>query len=481
MSLEGSVLNYLSENENVLISLSKDIWGHPQLALEETYASKLIAGQLEEAGFAVKKGVAQIPTAFVASWGEGKPIIGILGEYDALPGLSQKVSTKKEPIEEGAAGHGCGHNLLGVGSLGAALAVKEEMKKDRIKGTIRYYGCPAEETLIGKVFMAQAGVFDDIDAAICWHPMHINAIRSCSFLALNSFKLNFHGVSTHAAVAPEMGRSALDGVVLTDVGVNYLREHIIQEARIHCVITNGGLAPNVVPSYAQVWYYVRAPHRDQVDEIYSRILDIAKGAALMSGTTCDVEFIGGCYDVIPNDVIGRIMLEKLERIGAPRFTEEEKTFAKQLQATLSPSAVESALRNSGLTKEEIGEPLCDKILDRVDSLAKGRTRPASTDVGDVSYVTPTGQFATCCVPLGVALHSWQSTASVGSTIGFKGMMLAAKTLALTGLDLVTRPDVLRAAHNEFKKTTRGKKYVSPLPEGFTPPTKKSAPSRWRGV
>lgn len=480
MSLEGNVLSYLSENEHILINLSKDIWDHPQLAFEETYASKLIADQLEEAGFAVKRGLAQIPTAFVASWGEGKPVIGILGEYDALPGLSQKVSTKKEPIEEGAPGHGCGHNLLGIGSLGAALAVKEEMKKDRIKGTIRYYGCPAEETLIGKVFMAQAGVFDDLDAAIYWHPMHVNAVRGCSFLALNSFKLNFHGVSTHAAAAPEMGRSALDGVVLTDVGVNYLREHVIQEARIHCVITNGGLAPNVVPSYAQAWYYVRAPRRDQVDEIYSRILDIAKGAALMSGTTCDVEFIGGCYDVMPNDVIGRIMLEKLKRIGAPEFTDEEKAFAKQLQATIPPAA-ESALRDSGLTREEIGDPLCNKILDRVDSLAKGRVRPASNDVGDVSYVAPTGQFATCCVPLGVALHSWQSTASTGSTIGFKGMMLAAKTLALTALDLGTRPDVLRAAHNEFEKATGGKKYVSLLPEGFTPAIKKLAPSRWRGV
>ena len=474
MSLEADVLSYLSKNEHILVSLSRDIWDHPEIALQENYASKLIADQLEEAGFSVERGVAHLLTAFVASWGEGKPIIGILGEYDALPGLSQKVSAEKEPVEEGAPGHGCGHNLLGVGSLGAALAVKEVMERNKIKGTVRYYGCPAEETFIGKVFMVQAGLFSDLDAAIYWHPMHVNAVRSCFFLAENSLKLNFHGISSHAAAAPEMGRSALDGVVLTDVGINYLREHVIQEARIHCVITNGGLAPNVVPSYAQAWYYVRAPHRDQVEEIYSRILDIAKGAALMSGTTCDVEFISGCYDVIPNDVIGRIMLEKLKRIGAPGFTDEEKAFAKQLQATLLPSAVESALMDSGLTKEEMGDPLCDKILARVDPLAKGRVRPASTDVGDVSYVTPTGQFATCCIPLGVALHSWQSTASVGSTIGFKGMMLAAKALALTALDLMTKPDVLMAAHNEFEKATGGKKYVSPLPEGFTP-------GKWRGV
>jgi len=477
MGLEGNALSYLNENERILVSLARDIWDHPQVAFEEAYASKLITDQLEKEGFDVKRGIAQIPTAFVASWGEGKPIIGILGEYDALPGLSQQVSTKKEPVKAGDPGHGCGHNLLGVGSLGAALAVKEAMKKDRIRGTIRYYGCPAEEALVGKVFMARAGVFDDLDAVVYWHPMHVNAVRNCSFLALNSFKFNFYGVSTHAAVAPEMGRSALDGVVLTDVGVNYLREHIIQEARIHCVVTNGGLAPNVVPSYAQVWYYIRAPRRDQVDEIYARVLDIAKGAALMTDTTYNVEFLGGCYDGISNDVIGRVMLEKLKRVGASEFTDDEKAFARQLQATLSPADIESTLRDSGLTREEIGDPLCDKILDRVDSLAKGKVRPGSTDVGDVSYISPTGQFATCCVPLGVPLHSWQSTASVGSTIGFKGMMAAAKVLALTALDLETKPDVLKAARNEFEKATGGKKYATPLPEGTVPPTKKSTPSK----
>ena len=469
MNLEEGILSYLDGKKDFLSEIAKDIWEHPQLGLQETYASKRIADELKKAGFSVKMGIAEMPTAFIASWGEGKPIIGILGEYDALPGLSQKVSTKKEPIKEGAPGHGCGHNLLGTGGLGAALALKEIMEKNGIKGTIRYYGCPAEETLVGKVFMARAGVFNDLDAALTWHPMYANTIWNGSSLAMNSFKLNFHGISAHAAASPEMGRSALDGVVLTDVGINYLREHIIQEARIHCVITNGGLAPNVVPSYAQVWYYVRAPRRDQVEEIYKRVLDIAKGAALMTGTKFDVEFLAGCYDYLANETIGKVMLEEMKKIGGPEFTDEEKNFAKQLQSTLLPTAIEATLKSYGVTREEIGDPLSEKIIDNIASFSKGAVLPGSTDVGDVSHITPTEQLTTCCMPLGVPVHSWQSTASVGSTIGFKGMMLAAKTMALTAIDLITKPDLLRAAREEFEKKTEGKKYVSPLPEGSKPP------------
>jgi len=467
-NVEEKALGCLNVNEAALISLAKDIWEHPQLGLHESYASELIIDQLEEAGFSIEQGVAQMPTAFVASWGQGKPIIGILGEYDALPGLSQKISAQKDPIEEGGPGHGCGHNLLGGASLGAAIAAKKAMEKDSIPGTLRYYGCPAEETLVGKVFMARDGVFDDLDAAITWHPMYANTTWSCSCTAMNSFKFNFHGISAHAAAAPEAARSALDGVVLTDVGINYLREHIIQEARIHCVVTNGGLAPNVVPAEAQVWYYVRAPRRPQVEEIYQRVLDIAKGAALMTGTTFDVSFIVGCHDYLPNEVITRVMMEKLKLVGAPEYTDDEIAFANQLKASLAPDLVEGALRSFGLTRAEVGDPLCDKILDKVDALAKGKVMAGSTDVGDVSYVTPTGQVTTCCMPLGVPVHSWQSTASTGSSIGFKGMMLAAKTMAFSTLELMARPDILKAARDEFKKATGGKKYTSPLPEGAAP-------------
>ncbi len=465
MGLEKTVLNYLDANRDRLARLAKDIWDHPEVGLQEFYASRLIADVLEKAGFSVNGGVAQMPTAFVASWGEGKPVIGILGEYDALPGLSQKVSATKEPIEEGAPGHGCGHNLFGVASLGAALAVKEAMEEDTIKGTIRYYGCPAEETMIGKIFMARAGVFDDLDAAIGWHPFYANTVWSCSSLAMNSFKVNFHGVAAHASAAPEAGRSALDGVQLMDVGVNYLREHIVEKARIHCVITNGGEAPNVVPPFAQVWYYVRAPLREQVEGIYSRMLDIAKGAALMTGTTFEVDFLTGGYDMLPNDRLGELLLEKLKQVGPLQFTDEEKDFAKQLQATLPPGAVENILRSYGLTREEVGDPLCDRIVDPFD---KGEVLPASTDVSDVSYITPTAQVTTCCQALGTPVHSWQNVAFAGSSIGFKGMMLAAKAMALAVLDLETKPDILKAARDEFEKKTEGKKYVSPLPEGTVP-------------
>jgi aminobenzoyl-glutamate utilization protein B len=484
VSSEESVLIYLDANEDKLTELAKDIWKHPELGVEEFHASKLIAGELEQAGFSVSMGVGQMPTAFVASWGEGKPIIGILGEYDALPSLSQKVSAARKSIDEGGPGHGCGHNLLGVASLGAALALKEAMEKGKVRGTIRFFGCPAEETLVGKVFMARAGVFNDLDAAITWHPGYVNSARASSSNAMNSFKVNFHGIAAHAGGSPEAGRSALDGVQLMDVGVNYLREHIIQEARVHCVITEGGKAPNVVPPYAQVWYYVRAPNREQVDHIYAWMLDIAKGAALMTGTTHDIDFLTGCHDTLPNDTIGNVLLEKLKKVGAPKFTDEEKdlarklqeTFppgaieksldlARKLQETFPPGAIEKSLKRFGMTREEVGDPLCEKIT---EPHGRGEVMGGSTDVGDVSYITPTAEITTCCRALGTPGHSWQNVVTSGSSIGFKGMMVAAKAMALAALDLETKPDVLKAAHDEFEGKTGGRQYVTPLPEGAVP-------------
>jgi aminobenzoyl-glutamate utilization protein B len=465
MGLEEKALDFLGANEDKLVELAKSIWEHPELGVQETYASQLLAEQLKEAGFSVEMGVGQMPTAFVASWGEGRPIIGILGEYDALPSLSQKMSTIKDPIEEDGPGHGCGHNLLGVGALGAALAVKAAMEEKSIEGTIRYYGCPAEETLVGKVYMARDGVFDDLDAAITWHPAFANSLWASSALALNSFKVNFYGRASHAGGSPEMGRSALDGVQLMDVGVNYMREHIIKDARVHCVITDGGRAPNVVPPYAQVWYYVRAPKRDQVEEIYAWVLNIAQGAALMTETTYDVEFLTGCYNVLPNDVIGDLLMEKLKVVGAPQFTEEEKAFAKQLQETFPPGSIEKSLERYKMTREEVGDPLCDKVIEPYD---KGEVMGGSTDVGDVSHIAPTAQLTTCCEALGTPGHSWQTVVTSGSSIGFKGMMVAARVLALTALDLETKPELLQAAREEFEKSTDGKKYVSPLPEEAIP-------------
>jgi aminobenzoyl-glutamate utilization protein B len=398
-------------------------------------------------------------------------VIGILGEYDALPGLSQQMATDRTPIQQGGPGHGCGHNLFGVACLGAAVAMKEAMEAQGLPGTVRYYGCPAEETLVGKTFMASAGLFDDLDAALAWHPGDVNTVWAGSSLAMNSFKVNFHGLASHAAVDPHNGRSALDGVMLMDVGVNYLREHIIPEARIHSVITSGGQAPNVVPAYAQVWYYVRAPRRDQVEAIYARMLDIARGAALMSGTTHDVEFVTGCYDLLPNSTLSRLLLEKLREAGGLSFTDEEQAFARRLQGSFAPGTVENAFAlTQRMLRDELdpalkAAPLWEPVLAHSDAHI---VMPGSTEVGDVSQITPTGQITTACWPFGTPGHSWQIVASSGSSIGFKGMQLAAKALALAGIDLLTRPELLAEARAEFQRRTGGRAYVSPVPEGTKP-------------
>ena len=463
--MENTALDYLSANEDKFNHLAKEIWSRPEIALKEDFASQQISDCLEQAGFSVSKNVGQIPTAFVAEWGHGKPVIGILGEYDALPGLSQKVSTDKEPIEENAPGHGCGHNLLGVASMGAALAVKETMETHQLKGTIRYYGCPAEETLEGKVFMAKTGVFNDLDAAITWHPGYLNTVSNFSLAALNSFKVNFYGVTAHAGAAPQAGRSALKGVELMETGVHYMREHISPKARIHSVITDGGNAPNVVPDYAQIWYYVRAPKRTQVEQIYAWMLAIAKGAALMTQTTYDIEFLTGCHDVLPNKTIGNILHEKMKQIGPSKWSSEEIKFGEKLQSNFPEAAVQRSLQFFQMTKEEIGAPFC-KIIKEPEN--EGRAVGGSSDVGDVSYITPTAQISTCCQVLGASAHSWQVVATSGSSIGFKGMMMAAKVMALAALDLETKPELLETAREEFKKASKGKPYVSPLPEDAVP-------------
>lgn len=471
MSVQENIQHYLDTEDEKLAYLAKEIWDHPEIGLQETFAANLLSNELEQAGFRVERGVGQMPTAFVASWGEGKPIIGILGEYDALPGLSQQVATTVDALVKGGPGHGCGHNLFGTASFGAALALKEVMITHKLPGTIRFYGCPAEETLVGKTFMAKAGVFDDLDAALAWHPGDTNMVWHSSSLAMNSFKVNFYGVAAHGAAAPHLGRSALDGVMLMDIGVNYLREHIIQEARIHSVITSGGQAPNVVPAYAQVWYFVRAPSRAQVDEIYARVLDIAKGAALMSGTTYDIDFVTGCYEMLPNQVISDLMYEKMRELGDMSFTEQEIAFAAELQKSYPAGSLDygyamlEKTTNDNLSKAELANPLWTRVIRH--SLTSP-VMPGSTEVADVSQITPTSQLTTCCWPFGAPGHSWQITASSGSQIGAKGMLYAAKALALTALDLMTKPELLQAAKDEFAASTSGRKYVSPLPDGTVP-------------
>ncbi|HLT21175.1 MAG TPA: amidohydrolase [Thermomicrobiales bacterium] len=472
MSAEQTIVEYLNQHYDHFAAKARAIWENPEIGLQEKFASQLIAEELEKNGFEITWGVGQMETAFVASWGEGRPIIGILGEYDALPGLSQDATPERKELVPGGPGHGCGHNLYGVGALGAALAMQAAMKATGTKGTVRYYGCPAEETLTGKTYMARDGVFDDLDASVTWHPGYANTVWSNgSSLAMNSFKVHFHGVAAHGAAAPHLGRSALDAAMLMDIGVNYLREHVEQDTRIHSVIENGGQAPNVVPPEATIWYFVRAPKREQVEAIYKRMLDCAKGAALMTETTYDVEFLTGCYELLPNKTISNIMLDKMEALGGIEFTHEEMAFARELQKSIPEETIElnrrQILENAapGTTAEDIGDVLCEKVIRPSEEF---RIMHGSTEVGDVSQITPTGNLLTCCHPLGSPGHSWQITASSGANIGFRGMDFAAKAMALTGFELMTNPEALKAAKREFQEATGGKKYVSPLPEDAVP-------------
>ncbi|MCE5206703.1 MAG: amidohydrolase [Chloroflexi bacterium] len=478
MTIHEQALKFIDAHSGEITAIAKSIWENPELGLKEFHASKLLAGELEKAGFSVDMGVADMPTAFVAEWGEGKPVIGILAEYDALPGLSQKISAVKDPIKVGAPGHGCGHNLFGAGSFGTVIAVKDYMEKNSVKGTLRLYGTPAEELGIGKPYMARAGLFDDLDAAITWHPMSLNMTMGntnpgeTSLLALNSFKVQFTGRAAHAAGNPQQGRSALKAIQLLDTGVQYMREHIPPQARIHSVITNGGGAPNVVPAFAEAWYFIRAPKRDMVNSIYAWIEDIIKGAALMTQTTYEIEFLSGLYELLGNKVLSLNLLENMKKVGDLKFSDEDKAFAREMIESVPPQMLQAVKQGfltgvqPGTTAEEIGEYLNEKPLTPVWGLTGDMS--GSTDVGDVSFITPTGQITATSLPLGIPLHSWQSTACSGSDIGFKSAVYAAKVMALTSLDLFTKPDLLQAAKDEFIKSTGGKKYVSPLPEGAKP-------------
>jgi len=460
---------WIDEQSQALIKISEDIWRFAEIGLHEDKSATALEEFLRKNGFSVEVGVSGMPTAFVAAWGKGKPEIGLLGEYDALPGISQKVSTVKEELEPGACGHGCGHNLLGVSSAAAAIALKEEMLRRRLTGTVKYFGCPAEENFSGKSFMARDGLFNGLDACLTWHPGPMSAVRGGSSLAINSMNVTFHGVSSHAGGSPHLGRSALDAAELMNVGANYLREHIIEKARIHYVTTNGGLQPNVVPAKATVWYYVRAPQRDQVEEIYDRVMKCATGAAIMTDTTYEVELLEGVYEVLPNRVLEDVLVEAMEVAGPPEFTEEDVKFAAKISETFPPGQVDAFMRDETLPDEMKaklqGKALNDVVLGRPPAPPEMR---GSTDVGDVSWCTPTSQFAMACSALGTPGHSWQYAAQTGMHIGHAGMIAAARTLVQAGLRLMTDVETVKKARAEFDKRTGGKKYESPLPVDMKP-------------
>ena len=433
----------IEKNRDEWIAASNRIWELAELRFEERQSAKLLAALFERHGFSVERGVAGLETAFVASDGEGGPVIGFLGEYDALPGLSQKAGVARpEPVVAGGSGHGCGHNLLGIGAAAAALAVRDYLKAHRLSGTVRYYGCPAEEGGGGKVFLVKAGLFGDLDAALTWHPSDAYYVQSCSTLATQAVTFHFFGQSAHAAMSPETGRSALDAVELTNVGANYLREHIPSEARLHYAITDaGGNAPNVVQAKASVRYQLRAPYGKQVDEIYPRVCDIARGAALMTGTKLEIEEGVRYLNVIPNTTIEACAQENFEKLGLPSIEESDRAIAREIRATLSDT--EKNLHNIPETR---GLELADKSP---PYRPHGPMWFASTDVGDVSWVTPTLQYRSAIWAVGTQLHSWQAVAQGKSTFAQKGALHAAKVLAATAVDLIQRPDLLQTAREEL--------------------------------
>lgn len=460
-----TAVNYIEAKKQEIIDVSDSIWRFAEVGLQEVKSAECLERALEKEGFRVETAVAGMPTAFVATWGHGKPVIGILGEYDALPGLSQKAVPFREELESGAPGHGCGHNLLGAGSFGAAVGLKKELEARGLQATIKYFGCPAEENFSGKAFMARDGLFNECDVCITWHPSSVNRVSVGTSLANNAVNVTFYGKSSHAAGSPQNGRSALDAVQLMNIGVEFLREHISPKARIHYVITNGGGQPNVVPAKASVWYLVRAPEREEVDDLYRRVLNCAYGAAQMTDTKCEIELIKAIWNVLPNVTLEDVVQEALTRVGPPVFGEEEHAFAREITKTIPEKSKASFLKEAQVPKEEWDKVLNDTVLPKPIDTGEPK---GSTDVGDVSWCCPTVQFNTACNALGTPGHSWQYAAQAGCGIGHAGMIAAAKVMAEAALELILNPSLIERAKAEFLERTGGKPYYSPMPPDQKP-------------
>lgn len=462
------ISNFIDTRREEYCGYSDAIWEYAELGFREYKSAQLICKVLEDEGFTVEKNIAGIETAFIGTYGKGEPVIAVLGEYDALPRLSQTAECAEEQaLEEGGNGHGCGHNLLGIGSLLATVAAKRYMEENGLKGTIKYYGCPGEEKGSSKTILVKEGCFEGIDAAFCWHPTDLNHVLGVSTLSNVLTYFDFHGKAAHASEAPFLGRSALDAVELMNVGANFLREHVKTDVRIHYAITDtGGSAPNVVQSKGQVYYAVRAPRIEQVREIMARLEDIARGAALMTGTQVSETYDVGMSRYIPNRVLGRVLYRNLEEIGAPDFDERDYAYANELRKTIDDDEVNSMLdclfESHG---RETVESLRSKVLNDFicPNVESEYTAFGSTDVGDVSSVVPTAQIYTACSIVGTPAHTWQFTSQSASGIGHKGMIVAAKTLALSVLDLLESPELIEKAKQELSETT-GDVYVSPIPE-----------------
>ncbi|MCH4031302.1 MAG: amidohydrolase [Lachnospiraceae bacterium] len=469
-----AAISSVDEIAERLCSMSDALWDHPQVKFQETYAAELFETKLQEEGFAVRKGLGGIPTAFSGTFGSGRPVIGLLGEFDALPGMSQEPGIlEKKAVQEGAPGHGCGHNLLGVGAFGAAVAVKRYLQQNHLPGTVVFFGCPAEEGGSGKGFMARAHVFDDVDAAFTWHPGEVNSVSVSSTMANYQICYRFYGKASHAAMAPERGRSALDALELMNVGVQFLREHVPNDTRIHYAITNtGGSAPGVVQDYAEAMYLMRAANLDDVRELYRRVNLVAQGAATMTETKARAQFIKACSNILVNSRLCKVMQDNLLAVPAPEYSKEEQEYARALQATAGSGKTYFDQLYAGCTdaQERKAFEVQKSLPLHAGPLPLGKESSGfvSSDVGDVSWNCPTAQINGTTMPAGLAMHSWQVVSVGKSSIAHKGMLYAAKVMAGSAIDALTDESVVREAKEEMDRRTGGAKYVCPIPEDVKP-------------
>ena len=474
----NKVRKYIEQNRQEAVDLAQKIWEYAELSYKEVKSAAVMIRLLKKEGFTVEEGIAGIPTAFRAMWknGTGKPVMGLLAEYDALDGLSQKAAKpEQDPVVAGGCGHGCGHNLLGAGCYLSAVALKNYMTEEKLDGGIILFGCPAEEGAGSKQFIARAGYFDGVDFVYCWHPGTTNEVQSRGSVAIMGANFIFDGVASHAGGAPHLGRSALDTAELMNVGCNYLREHMIDQARIHYAYSDaGGTAPNVVQSHSVIKYEVRAPKVNQTQELFTRVVDVAKGAALMAGTSMKYEVTMAFSDYQPNKVLAEVLDEALQEAGAPEWTEEDYDLALKFLHSYS-KAIQTTIREDQLEKNGFDEAAADKIMSKpLDSeihpfdSRDNAYESGSTDVGDVGYATPTVclNIATACV--GNIGHTWQNTAFSASSIGYRGMTKAAEVMTLAFIKTLERPEVIEKAKKELLFRNGGK-YVCPLPDYIKPP------------
>lgn len=447
-------LEEISRIRPQLKELALNIWNNPEPPFHEKRAAQWVAQMLTEAGFTVELGVAGLPTAIKATWGQGAPAIGFLGEYDPLPGMSQVADcAEKKPVVPGAYGHGCGHNLLGTANVGAVIGAKKEMEVRGLNGTLVFYGCPAEELAAGKGIMAAAGLFDGLDACLVFHPDVRNVVQRGANASCFAMKIAYHGRSAHAGGSPQDGRSALKAVELCGIGTQYLREHLTADVRVHYCIDHGGTAMNIIPDYAEASYGVRANTVEAARDVKRRVLNVAKGAAMMTETTLEVADISGCYDTLNNGVLGELMDECLRAVPFESWTEEELRLAEQLNGT-NPRVYEGMCRRNGI---EPGTQLFTGVAP-----ANFAQEMASTDAGDVMHIVPGINFGTACAPICAMPHTWQATSAYGGEIGIKGMVYGAKAMALCALRLMESPETVAAAKEEFLRTTGGVAYECPM-------------------